>query len=926
MGKRRTRTAVLLLLFACIINGLTVWASGSSPPPEKGTIISADEETAVRQLAELIPDENFRREIVRSLAYADQLGDPSDPTYAGLTEEERYKAVLQNFTGTLYASGYVKRITYSYSFSYVLFGTSQTYKGGPFTSREEALDDMKKMMEMFLALPNTTVDESSGQVTGQMETTGEKKPEQELIRSIEGIQWLRRAGKIDLSFNRITDLSPLDSSQIRRYIAEPDEAEAAEQVKRWFGEPGRNTVFSFEGNGITVFPAYMAGRMDIVPDFIEGSLVHEEGEAVTVKEKEAPWPVQIRLELPAVTVGGQAIHYAASDLDIPEALNTLGSIRSEYENSSGQAASVLLSGIRHSGEVTVTMGTAEEHEEDVVRATWYKANDITDRISEYSCGITVSMHQVVRIYSPVEPADPDMQIRLHKTAEGGEGPVPGAVYQLYEARRSEAGYEAVRPWEYQDSAGHMCTVSGTTDENGTLTVSCTLPAGTYCLVETKSPPGYEKNPQPSGFTVGAVMITGGDHVEGKQGVYIDRYSRNVSLELDPACTPENTVLTGVNVVYETGEGSTETKAFSGEQALSEAQSFINTGKGSDGEPGVILGTVSVLPVFESDMDTKDLQKTAEFNFSKLGTDQDGNGSPDPLAGAEFTLSCRHDHQKEDQSFCTDLHIQMDPSLKGEGCGWIQKAVSGADGTVHFEKLTAGTYLLKETKAPDGFQNTDMTWTVSVKEDKNGVLDISVESNDIKGECVRAEKFQVVNKPLLALCFTKIDGISGKEGIPVPVSGAEFALYHAIKGENGVWEKGEIAGRQSSSSEQNEKGKVRFEGLTDGTYILEETKPPGGYVKPSGYWIVRADAGKSAELQVKIEYRPGPDEHNEALGEVLLEDGSYYIKNYTAGTLPAAGGTGTAVYTAAGLLLAAAGIAAVFWLQRTEERKEKGGSV
>lgn len=42
--------------------------------------------------------------------------------------------------------------------------------------------------------------------TEQLDT---QKPENELIKSIEGIEWLRKAGMIDLENNAISDLSPL---------------------------------------------------------------------------------------------------------------------------------------------------------------------------------------------------------------------------------------------------------------------------------------------------------------------------------------------------------------------------------------------------------------------------------------------------------------------------------------------------------------------------------------------------------------------------------------------------------------------------------------------------------------------------------------------------------------------------------------------
>lgn len=76
-------------------------------------------------------------------------------------------------------------------------------------------------------------------------------------------------------------------------------------------------------------------------------------------------------------------------------------------------------------------------------------------------------------------------------------------------------------------------------------------------------------------------------------------------------------------------------------------------------------------------------KPAILQFTKEDT------SGNPLEGAEFELY--------------------------DGEELIAKAASAADGVVKFEKLAAGSYTLKETKAPKGYIRGDSIWRVEVKQ-------------------------------------------------------------------------------------------------------------------------------------------------------------------------------------------------------------------
>lgn len=89
--------------------------------------------------------------------------------------------------------------------------------------------------------------------------------------------------------------------------------------------------------------------------------------------------------------------------------------------------------------------------------------------------------------------------------------------------------------------------------------------------------------------------------------------------------------------------------------------------------------------------------------------------------------------------------------------------------------------------------------------------------------------QVKNEKLPGMDFeiNKVDG-SGK-----PLAGAEFKLSEA--NENGVVAEG---AKTYIATSQETTGKVNFNAIPLGTYLLEETKAPEGYAKVDGPWLVK----------------------------------------------------------------------------------------
>lgn len=87
-------------------------------------------------------------------------------------------------------------------------------------------------------------------------------------------------------------------------------------------------------------------------------------------------------------------------------------------------------------------------------------------------------------------------------------------------------------------------------------------------------------------------------------------------------------------------------------------------------------------------------KTYSFEFTKVGPD-----GATPLQGAEFQIS--------------GDNIDADYTANGASA----TATSNESGVVKFSSLAAGTYTVKETKAPEGYMNTMLpSFTVTIKDD------------------------------------------------------------------------------------------------------------------------------------------------------------------------------------------------------------------
>lgn len=175
---------------------------------------------------------------------------------------------------------------------------------------------------------------------------------------------------------------------------------------------------------------------------------------------------------------------------------------------------------------------------------------------------------------------------------------------------------------------------------------------------------------------------------------------------------------------------------------------------------------------------------------------------DPVAGAKFTV-----------------WYAVNGSLSGE-IREVGKYTSGADGTVTLKTLEPGWYRVTETEPPAGYD---------LKEPST--LEIFMEADQD-----RTITFE--NTPLNALIIKKVDATDGHV-----LQGAKFRVRY-FEGVTGT------GGTTIGEYETSANGTIVITGLKAGTYIVEETQAPAGYIvddAPKTVYISKSQAAVTVEF-------------------------------------------------------------------------------
>lgn len=370
-------------------------------------------------------------------------------------------------------------------------------------------------------------------------------------------------------------------------------------------------------------------------------------------------------------------------------------------------------------------------------------------------------------------------ITINKTDIESGAPLAGAAFDLY--RRGTSGVVA----------------QGVTDSEGQITFGG-LVTGDYYLKETKAPAGYE-------------LITGEIEIGVKGQDDITR------TQLTAKATVENQKIYGSAEIEKQGEDKTPLAGVTFElHRVYDGKDIVVGSKttGADGKAVWSLATGDRLEIGEYYViETKapenyilpegDAAKHTLGTIAKQGDALALTGSAavkNTLVRGQITI-VKYDGatQGENKKYLDGAEFAL-YRQEAEGDVWVATKATGADGKAVFENLITGTYYVKETAAPEGYDPilTDIEagtltreTTAITKEIPNGVIYGSI-------------------------VLTK----TGDNG--ALLEGASFRLYRKGTGENG-------ADEALTTVQTNAAGTARWDTLPVGSYYVKEVAVDGAYL-------------------------------------------------------------------------------------------------
>ncbi|MEQ0489120.1 SpaA isopeptide-forming pilin-related protein [Anaerococcus murdochii] len=185
--------------------------------------------------------------------------------------------------------------------------------------------------------------------------------------------------------------------------------------------------------------------------------------------------------------------------------------------------------------------------------------------------------------------------------------------------------------------------------------------------------------------------------------------------------------------------------------------------------------------------------------------------------------------------------------------------SDKNGELSFKNLAPGSYTLKETRAPDDFVKSEKKWSVTVYSDGSvRIIQIGLVGSD--------ESYFGNNENIIIM------PVSNKP------SGTEFRVYKkdtdgkALQGAEFTITKPNDSNFKEIKKLTNQNGYVEFEKLTQGTYIIQETKAPTGYKELKKKWVLVIDKDGNKKV---YNYRENSGT-TPSLDSILEKDGVNWV--------------------------------------------------
>ena len=425
------------------------------------------------------------------------------------------------------------------------------------------------------------------------------------------------------------------------------------------------------------------------------------------------------------------------------------------------------------------------------------------------------------------------KIRVTKTDKETDKPIPsGAEFTVTAAEDITTPDGTIRT----EKGTVVATL--TTDEKGKAETEA-LYLGKYTIKETKAPNGYLVNPkeyevtlkykdQETEIVYGDVTVPD-ELAKGKIRVKktdaeTGNGLSNAEFEIrakEDIVTPDGTVKVKAGTVVDTiktdDKGSAETKVlYLGKYEVQETKApegyLLNTQKYpveliyADQETEIVYGDVTVP------------DEIAKGKIRITKTDKETN-KPIP-SGAEFTVTAAEDI------------TTPDGTVRAEKGTVVATLTTDDKGKAETDKLYLGKYVIKETKAPEGYllNPKEFEVTLAYKDQTTEIVygDVTVPDQPAKGK----------------IRITKTDAETNK---PIP-SGAEFTVTAAedITTPDGTVraEKGTVVATLTT----DDKGKAETDKLYLGKYVIKETKAPEGYLlNPKEFEVTLAYKDQTTEI-------------------------------------------------------------------------------
>ncbi len=309
-----------------------------------------------------------------------------------------------------------------------------------------------------------------------------------------------------------------------------------------------------------------------------------------------------------------------------------------------------------------------------------------------------------------------------------------------------------------------------TDIDGKIEID-NLEEGVYSVKEIEAPSGYVLKD-----TEYHVELFGG---KTSQLVVVNDEKPSLKIEKTDAITGEP--IQGVGFLVKHAEGSTENTVVTdenGEAVLEHLTPGIYEVTEKSVPNGYLLDTEPKLVTLEANRTS--VVRFKNYPKPSLTINKVDEITKDALKGAKFSI------------------IYASNNIFSGEINDMGNFRTDDKGQIKLYNLKDGWYKITETEAPDGYK---------IKEQAQEIYINAGENKEITFE----------NTPLSALVIKKVDAVSGKV-----LQGAKFRLRY-MSGVSGTG--GTVIGEYTTSVN----GTIVINHLKPGTYIVEETKAPDGYI-------------------------------------------------------------------------------------------------